>query len=278
VPAGRMLRANNRSPMTLDGTRTFLLGVERPLVIDPGPQDSGHLAALERVLGGTRPVAILLTHAHADHAGNALPLSIRTGAPIFMGRGAPRLPFPEASVARWLEDGELLECESGTLEVRATPGHAPEHIVLLYRHEGEVRALFAGDLFLGVGDTTLVSHPDGNVADYLRSLEVVSELRPSLIYPAHGPALRRPERTIARYRTHRMERIEQVREARRNDPRVAEEELVARVYGRELDPRLQRAALGSVRAILEFLKNEKGGGGGPRESKGRAGSGSRYEE
>ena len=112
---------------------------------------------------------------------------------------------------------------------------------------------------LGVGDTTLVSHPHGSVADYLRSLEVVSGLRPTLIYPAHGPPLRRPERSISRYRAHRLERIEQVREALRNGAEAGEEELVARVYGPDLDPRLHRAALGSIRAILEFLKNEEVG-------------------
>lgn len=258
-PAGRMVRANNRSPMTLDGTRTFVLGVAQPLVIDPGPEDPGHLEAVERLLAGATPAAILLTHAHADHTGNALPLSVRTGAPILMGRGAPRLPFPPEMVSRWLDDGELLECEGGPLEVRATPGHAPEHLVFLYRHEQGVRALFAGDLFLGLGDTTLVSHPHGSVADYLHSLEVVSGLRPTLIYPAHGPPLSRPERTIGRYRTHRLERIEQVREARRSAPGAAEEELAALVYGSDLDPRLHRAALGSIRAILEFLENEEAG-------------------
>ncbi len=258
-PAGWMVRANNRSPMTLDGTRTFILGVDRPLVIDPGPDEPGQLEAIERVLGGAAPAAILLTHGHADHSGNALPLSLRTGAPILMRRGAPRLPFPTERVSRWLDDAELLECEGGPLEVVATPGHAPEHVVFLHRHEQGVHALFAGDLFLGVGDTTLVSYPHGSVADYLRSLEVVSRLRASVVYPAHGPPLRRPERSIGRYRAHRIERIEQVRDALRVAPGADEEALVARVYGADLDPGLHRAALGSVRAILEYLRNEEGG-------------------
>lgn len=248
----RMIRAGNRSPMTLDGTRTFLLGDTRPLVIDPGPDDEAHLAAVLRVLPD-RPEAILLTHAHGDHAGAALALARATGAPILMGRGAPRMPLAEGDVARWLEHGEKVPCEAGSLEAIATPGHAPEHFAFLLTADG-ARHLFAGDLFLGVGDTTLVSHPHGSVRDYLRSLEVVDGLRAARIHPAHGPSLRDPERAIARYRAHRLERIEQVRQARRSEPEADEEALVERIYGADLDARLRRAAVGSVRAMLDYLE------------------------
>lgn len=251
-----MLRAGNRSPMTLDGTRTFVLGSRRPLVIDPGPDDETHLEALVQMLGGVPPAAILLTHAHADHAGNAAALAARTGAPIRIGRGALRLPFPRERVDRWLQDGEVLESDGGPLEVHATPGHCPEHVAFLYRPDEASRALFAGDLFLGVGDTTLVSRPAGDVADYLRSLEVVTRLEPTVIYPAHGPALRQPERAISRYRAHRLERIEQVRRARRERPRATAADLLEAVYGSELDPRFRRAALGSIEAVLVYLGEE----------------------
>jgi glyoxylase-like metal-dependent hydrolase (beta-lactamase superfamily II) len=247
----RMLRAGNRSPMTLDGTRTFLLGNAGPVVIDPGPDDEAHLAALLRALQG-RPAAILLTHTHGDHAGAAAALARATGAPIFLGRGAPRMPLPEGEVAHWLEHGEGIECEAGSLEAIATPGHAPEHFAFLLTADG-TRHLFVGDLFLGVGDTTLVSQPHGSVSDYLRSLEVVSDLRPARMYPAHGPALRDPPGAIARYRAHRLERIEEVLQARRSEPDADEEVLVERIYGADLDPRLRRAAAGSVRAMMAYL-------------------------
>lgn len=253
-----MLRAGNRSPMTLDGTRTFILGAQRPVVIDPGPDDVAHLAALERLLGDAEPAAILLTHGHSDHAGNAIALAERTGAPILMGRGAPRPPFAEESVARWLADHDVVEFDGGALDAISTPGHAPEHLCFVYRHPDGRRALFAGDLFLGVGDTTLVSYPAGNVAAYLRSLDVVTRLAPYVIYPAHGPPLRRPERTIARYRAHRMQRIAAVREALRSHPEAGAEALVERVYGADLDPRLHRAALGSIQAMLVYLTAETG--------------------
>src|SRR5690606_24330827 len=110
------------------------------------------------------PAAILLTHAHSDHAGNAIALADRTGAPILMGRGARRPPFAEERVSRWLADGDVVEFDGGALEAISTPGHAPEHLSFAYRHSDGRLALFAGDLFLGAGDTTLVSHPAGSVA------------------------------------------------------------------------------------------------------------------
>lgn len=242
--------------MTLDGTRTFIVGTDRPVVIDPGPADEAHLDALVQLLGDVAPVAILLTHGHSDHAGNAEALAARTRAPILMAEGASRLPFPRERVSTWLMDGDAVDCDAGPIQARATPGHAPEHLVFLYRNSTGLRALFAGDLFLGVGDTTVVSHPEGSVGDYLRSLEVVTRIRPTVIFPAHGPPLRHPERAVNRYRTHRLERIDQVRRAREEDPDAAAATLLERVYGSDLDPRLRPAALGSIEAILSYLDSE----------------------
>lgn len=238
--------------MTLDGTRTFLLGEEHPLVIDPGPDDEEHAEAILRALGTARPAAILLTHLHGDHSGAASALAAATGAPVRVGEGAARMVLADDVRGPWLRDGEAIACDAGRLTAHATPGHAPEHFVFLLEADGS-RALFAGDLFLGAGDTTLVAHPHGVVRDYLRSLEVVRRLRPTLMYPAHGRALRRPASVVARYRAHRMERIGEVREARRRRPDAQAEDLVAEIYGAELDPRLQRAAVGSVLAMLTYL-------------------------
>ncbi|HEX6924869.1 MAG TPA: MBL fold metallo-hydrolase [Longimicrobiaceae bacterium] len=252
-PELRVLRAASRSPMTLDGTRTFVLGTQRPLVIDPGPRDEEHLETLLRLLDGFTPGAILLTHGHADHAGGAPLLAERTGAPIAMGRGALRLPFPVERVTTWLTNGDVLDSDAGPVRVISTPGHAPEHLVFLYVAPDGRRALFAGDLLLGVGDSTVVSHPEGSVSDYLRSLETVTEARPTVIFPAHGPPLRDPERAIARYRSHRLARIEQVRRLRSERPELGAEAMIELVYGPELDPRLLGAARGSIEAILAHL-------------------------
>ena len=135
----RVLQAANPSPMTLDGTRTFIVGRERPVVIDPGPDAPRHLDAIERALGGAVPVAILLTHAHGDHADAAAPLAARTGAPVWRG-----------------SDGDEVNTDAGPLRAIATPGHTPEHLAFLWD-----RQLFAGDAFMGGSDTTLVAPPEG---------------------------------------------------------------------------------------------------------------------
>jgi glyoxylase-like metal-dependent hydrolase (beta-lactamase superfamily II) len=255
----RQVRAGNRSPMTLDGTRTFVIGARHPVVIDPGPRDETHLRAVEEVLEGAVPRAILLTHAHADHSGNAVALAERTGAPLCMGRGALRLPFESGRVDHWLSDGDRIESDRGALRVVETPGHTPEHLSFLWENGGAA-TLFAGDLFLGVGDTTLVSRPEGSVGEYLGSLDRVAVLRPSVIYPAHGPALRRPEAAIRRFREHRLARIEEVRGVLRRRGRLSAEEMVNRVYGAALDPRLRHSARGSIEAILDYLDRRPGGG------------------
>ena len=246
------LLAPNPSPMTLDGTRTFIVGRERPVVVDPGPADAVHLDAILAALGGRRPVAIVLTHAHGDHADAARPLAVRTGAPVWMAPGG--FARVDGTVTRWVEHGERVQTDAGTLTVVATPGHAPEHVCLLWtggpaEHE---RALLAGDMFMGGGDTTLVAPPEGDLTDYLASLDRLEALRPSVIHPAHGPPIPDGMEAIRRYRAHRAERIEQVVRALRQGT-AAPAELVGRVYGPELHPELRGAAEGSLRAILAHL-------------------------
>ncbi|HEV2131916.1 MAG TPA: MBL fold metallo-hydrolase, partial [Longimicrobiaceae bacterium] len=254
----RVVRAPNPSPMTLDGTRTFLVGRERPAVIDPGPADERHLAAILSTLGEARPAAILLTHAHPDHAALAPQLARATGAVVMMGRGALDPSLDPAGVDRWLEEGEEIKTDAGPLRVLATPGHVPEHLAFLWRG-GEAPpagALFVGDLLMGEGDTTLVAPPEGDLAAYLHTLERIGELSPGVLYPAHGPALADPAAAVARFLAHRRERIEQVTRALRAVGVATPAELVESVYGAALHPELRAAAEGSIRAILRYLDEE----------------------
>ncbi|HEX8360249.1 MAG TPA: MBL fold metallo-hydrolase [Longimicrobium sp.] len=244
----RTLLAPNPSPMTLDGTRTQLVGRERPVVIDPGPDDPQHLDAIERALGGIVPVAILLTHAHGDHADAAAPLAARTGAPVWIGHGALH---PPRGIARWLADGDEVDTDAGPLRAIATPGHAPEHLAFLWD-----RTLFAGDAFMGGGDTTLVAPPEGDLAAYLRTLDRVGELALDVILPAHGPAIPDPSAAVGRYRAHRHERIAQVAEAIRATGSTTPADILDAVYGPTLHPALRPAAEGSLHAILTYLRNE----------------------
>jgi len=245
----RMLLAPNAGPMTLDGTRTFIVGRERPVVIDPGPAIPAHRDAILHALGGTRPIAILLTHGHGDHSQQAPALSRETGAPLMMAPGAMGGVDP-ASVHRWLAAGNVVDTDDGALHVVPTPGHAPEHVAF---HHPDTGALFVGDTFMGQGDTTLVSPPEGELAAYLATLERVAALSPAVLYPAHGPPITDAAEAIGRYRRHREERIAQVVHALRRAGPSHTAGLVDAVYGAELNPALRLAAQGSLEAILGYL-------------------------
>lgn len=253
----KSVRANNPSPMTLDGTRTYIVGRARPAVIDPGPAELAHLEAVARALGGHTPVAVLLTHSHADHAAGALSLAEATGAPLMMAAGALSMPFDAQKVARWLKDGDTVETDVGVLRAVATPGHAPEHLCFHWTG-GEAPAggaLFVGDHLMGSGDTTLVAPPEGDLGVYIESLHRIDSLEPEVMYPAHGGAIRNPSVTIERYLKHREERIEQVVRALRRAGPSSAHGIVDAVYGAALDPALRQAAEASLGAILAFLES-----------------------
>ncbi|HEX8829861.1 MAG TPA: MBL fold metallo-hydrolase [Longimicrobium sp.] len=246
----KTLLAPNASPMTLDGTWTFIVGAERPVVIDPGPADPAHRDAILTALGGARPLAILLTHSHGDHSQLAPELARATGAPLMMAPGAVNRQVDAAAVDRWLAEDDVFGTDAGDLHVVATPGHAPEHVSFHWRSTG---ALFVGDTFMGQGDTTLVSPPEGDLAAYLDTLERVAALSPSILYPAHGPPITPAAAAIERYRQHRETRIAQVVHALRRGGPSHTAGLIDTVYGSELHPALRTAAQGSLEAILGYL-------------------------
>lgn len=255
------LLAPNASPMTLDGTRTFVVGARQAAVIDPGPADPRHLQNIRAAVAGASRCVILLTHGHPDHSEGAAELAALLNAPIWMAPGALEPALPPRMVGRWLADREVVHTDAGTLRAVATPGHVPEHLAYFWTGDRAPAggALFVGDLLMGVGDTTLIAPPEGDIAAFFQSLQRVEQLAPTVLYPTHGPPLHDVAAALRRFREHRRQRIDQVRAAiaatRSTDP----DTLVRAVYGPTLDPRLHAAAAASVRCMADYLQARPAG-------------------
>ena len=248
TPHPRFLNAGNATPFTLDGTRTFLVGERDVALIDPGPDVPEHVRALASAVEGAERVRVVLTHGHADHAGGARAVADVTGAQILGPEGVE-------GIDEAIADGKAIETDEGALIALSTPGHARHHHCF---HWPERRALFAGDLLLGRGDTTWVGEYPGCVADYLTSIERLRPLDLAVIYPAHGPPIEDPSAALDRYRAHRLERIEQVRAALARHPDVDAEELFDIVYGGTVPKHVRRAALTSLSALVEHVRSGSG--------------------
>ncbi|MGI8574671.1 MAG: MBL fold metallo-hydrolase [Egibacteraceae bacterium] len=242
------VRAPNPSPMTLDGTNTYLLGASGSgavVVVDPGPDLPAHRRAVEQAARAqdAEIAAVVITHHHADHAeaagwADAWGVELHAFTPALVDGAMP------------LQDAERLSFAGLVLEAVHTPGHASDHLCLLVAQSG---ALLTGDHVLGRG-TTVVLWPDGDMGAYLASLDRVAALGPTVLYPGHGPVVADPAGTLEEYRAHRLERERQVVEALREGDETSRE-IVARVYA-AVDPVLHPAAERSVRAHLELLRQQ----------------------
>jgi glyoxylase-like metal-dependent hydrolase (beta-lactamase superfamily II) len=243
------LLAPNPSPMTLEGTNTWVIaepGSSSAVVIDPGPDDEEHLRRVlaEAVAGDRRIARILLTHGHLDHSAGAARLAELSGAAIQAADPAGRLG------AEGFADGDVVTAAGCDLRVVASPGHSADSVSLLLPADG---ALFTGDTVLGRG-TTVIAH-DGNLGDYLRTLGQLRELAEAmelrLLLPGHGPMLGDPIGILDYYLAHRAERLEQVRAALAAGA-TTPAEIVAMIYT-DVDTAVWPAAEWSVRAQLDYL-------------------------
>jgi glyoxylase-like metal-dependent hydrolase (beta-lactamase superfamily II) len=208
-----------------------------------------HVRALVAFLGDADEVRIVLTHGHADHAGAAPALARALSAEVW---GPHEVP----AVDRVLRDGDVVETDAGALVAVHTPGHTSGHLSF---HWPEAGALFAGDLLLGRGDTTWVAEYPGCVGDYLRSLDRLRSLGLGVIYPAHGPPLEDVPAAIHRFEGHRRERIAAVRGAMERHPEASLEELLGWVYGDTVPQGLESAALRSLSALVDHVREVDGG-------------------
>jgi len=257
-PLVRRVLAPNASPYTYTGTQTYLVGDERAVVvIDPGPAEEAHLGALAAAIGSARVIAIACTHTHRDHSPAAAPLSARTGAPII---GCAALTMeddgPRADAAfdvdyrpdRVLADGEQLTGPGFTLTAVATPGHTSNHLCFALEETG---ALFTGDHVMG-WSTSVVAPPDGDMGDYMNSLQRLYDRQDRIYYPAHGEPIENPRQFVRSMIGHRRQRERQILKLLGEEVRAVPA-MVARMYA-GLDPRLVGAAGRSVLAHLLDLE------------------------
>lgn len=259
----RSLTANNPSPLTGPGTNTFLIGTSDIAVIDPGPDDPDHRAAILDAAGDGRIAMILVTHAHKDHSAGARKLAEATGASIAAfgaptdGRSPAMAALANAGIGggegldsafmpdRRLADGEIVAGDGWQLEALHLPGHFAGHLCFAW---GDT--LFSGDLILGWA-STLISPPDGDLIDYLRSLQRVTRLAPRRLLPAHGDPVEDPAARIAFLTAHRHSRTASILAALQDGPSTARE-LADRLY--DVPANLRPAAARNVLAHLLALE------------------------
>jgi len=249
--------APNPSPFTHTGTQTHIVGRTDVAVIDPGPDDPAHIAALLRAIDSRPVTAIVVTHHHRDHSPATRPLQALTGAPIVGAApfdldddGARADASFDSAYApdRVMVEGDRIVGNGWTLKAIATPGHTSNHLAFALP---ETAALFSGDHVMG-WSTTIVSPPDGNMTSYMASLEKLMGRDDRVYYPGHGEAIEKPQRLVRGMLGHRKQREGQIlrllREAARSIPAMVE-----RMYA-GLDPRLVPAAERSVLAHLYDLQ------------------------
>ena len=245
--------APNPGPMSLEGTNSWILrapGSEHAIVVDPGPDDAGHLGAL----AAESVELILITHRHHDHTEGIDTLHRLTGAPV-------RAALPEhCREAGVLVDGEEIHAAGLRLRVLATPGHTSDSLGFLLPDDGANGSMLTGDTILGRG-TTILDAPDGTLGDYLSSLDKLEAGPDALVLPAHGPVLGSLHGIVREYRAHRLERLAQIRAALAQiraesavAPTIAQ---VTDVVYADVDPRVRRAAEISVAAQLRYLEESE---------------------
>ncbi|MGR0159687.1 MBL fold metallo-hydrolase [Paenarthrobacter nitroguajacolicus] len=244
----RFRLAPNPGPMSLDGTNSYVIGLPgsgHVAVVDPGPEDEGHLAVLASA--GVVDV-VLITHRHADHTEASARFHELTGAPV-------RAVLPEhCHGGEPLTDGEVLMTGGVEIRVLATPGHTSDSVCFHLPDDGPSGSVLTGDTILGRG-TTVLDYPDGRLGDYLASLDKLEALGGATLLPAHGPVLTALDAKCREYRDHRQQRLEQIRGALEQVGGDASIAQVTDVVYADVDPSVRWAAETSVAAQLDYLRS-----------------------
>jgi glyoxylase-like metal-dependent hydrolase (beta-lactamase superfamily II) len=253
-PLVRRVLAPNPSAFTYTGTESYVVGAGAEVaVVDPGPDEPDHIRALLETIGGAKLTAILCTHTHRDHSPAAAPLAALTGAavigcaPLAISDGGPRsdAPFDQTYAPdRVLANGEQVAGPDWTLTALATPGHTSNHLCFALEESG---ALFTGDHVMG-WSTSVIAPPDGDMSDYMESLQKLHDRTDRVFYPAHGPQVDKPKQLVRGMMGHRRQRERQILRLLGDGPAPIEA-LVPRMY-QAIDRALWPAAGRSVLAHL----------------------------
>jgi glyoxylase-like metal-dependent hydrolase (beta-lactamase superfamily II) len=266
APGLRVVTAPNAGPMTFTGTRSYILGSGEVAVIDPGPDDPGHRAALAAAVASERVAAVLVTHAHRDHSAGARAFAAAVGAPV-LAHGDPssaRSPLMAGLAAagglgggegidagfapdRRIGEGSVVAGPGWTLTAVATPGHTADHLAFAW---DEGAALFTGDQVMGWA-TTLISPPDGDLGAFRASLRRLRARSEAVYYPGHGAPVHDPVPLVDHILAHRAAREAEIVAALARGPATIPT-LVAALYA-HVDRRLHGAAGRNVLAHLVEL-------------------------
>ena len=258
-----VITADNASPMTFTGTRSYVLGTDNLIVIDPGPDNIMHFNSIMEYIGNRKLTDILLTHSHIDHSPLSRRLKDETGASIigFGSADEARTSFMKklsSSLDLGGEEGidkhlaldqkvvekQILKLNNYSIEVVHTPGHLSNHICFSLK---ERKILFSGDHVMGWA-TTLISPPDGDLGSFMRSLEKLSKRDEKIYYPGHGKPVREPKQMVLAQIAHRRDREKQILSSISKISRTPSE-IVDEVYI-DLNPMLKAAAIRNVLAHL----------------------------
>lgn len=258
APGLRRMVVENPGPFTFHGTNTYVVGSGDVAVVDPGPLNEAHFKALTEALAGETITHILLTHTHNDHSPGAAPLKAATGAKTYGygPHGSGKLEggvqveaggdmdfVPDVTIRH----GDVIAGESWQVECVFTPGHTSNHMCFALPDKA---GLLTGDHVMG-WSTSVISPPDGDMAAYMASLDLLVERGDKVLWPAHGDAIRDPAPFLEEFIAHRWAREKQI-EACLADGLSEIPVMVKRMYA-DVDERLHRPAAMSVLAHMEHM-------------------------
>ena len=259
APLIRRVVAENPGPFTFHGTGTYIVGSGKVAIIDPGPDMPEHIEAVLAAVSGEEVTHLLVTHTHRDHSPACGAVQAATGAPTYgygphgSGKAEQGVEVEEGGDMDFDPDvkvrhGDVLEGDGWSFECVYTPGHTSNHMCFALR---EQQALFSGDHVMG-WNTTIVSPPDGDMTDYINSLDLLLGRDDRRYYPTHGSPIDDPRAYVSALREHRLERAEQIM-ACLGEGDATVMEMVRKMYT-HLPEKMHGAAARAVLSTLIYLR------------------------